>query len=203
MTGVQTCALPILLRVPYYDLGDDPQRNRIYWASAGTPYRAHTVWNTVYEAYYRQTQDPRVRYRVTNQTGDAAIDCCGRVPWYPQEKYTSSASPITLSSGREMRLIEAEKKLRDGDRAGAVALLNLLRAGVGLPPESAPDLEAAWTLLRRERAVELWLEGRQLGDVFRWERERAPGRHIQDLSGRDRCFPIGITELNTNPNLRG
>ena len=33
--------------------------NRIYFAGANQPYRAVTVWNTVYEQYYEDTSDPR------------------------------------------------------------------------------------------------------------------------------------------------
>lgn len=183
----------------YSDLEID-QYNRIYWAGANAPFRAATVWSTFYEEYYEQTGDPRVAWSFDpdTPTGDGSD-----IPFYRQEKYRSRTDPVRLSSGREMRLIEAEKLLRDGDWPGAVSILNGLRGGVGLPAESPGSAEAAWTMLRRERAVELWLEGRQLGDVFRWEQEGAPGTHVQDLTGRDRCFPIGITEVNTNPNIEG
>jgi hypothetical protein len=62
------------------------------------------------------------------------------------------------------------------------------------------DLEEAWTALKRERGIELWLEGRRLGDLRRWLAAGAPGE-AEDMSGRDTCFPIGTTELDTNPNV--
>src|SRR5213079_1022656 len=42
-----------------YFTTDQDQYNRIFWATANQPYRAHTVWNTVYDQYYTDTKDPR------------------------------------------------------------------------------------------------------------------------------------------------
>jgi hypothetical protein len=202
--------------MPYFNIGSDAQRNRIFYASgnsreSGSAYRAHTQWNTWYYDYWVATADPRVLITVTSLQGDAAIECCGKVPFWPEAKYTSSAAPIRLTSGREMRLIEAEAKLRTSDVTGAMTSINEVRGDAGTTTLTATDLTDAWRLLKRERAIELWLEGRRLGDLRRWKADNTPGAldplesvgAASHLSQQDLCFPISRSERETNPNLRG
>jgi hypothetical protein len=99
-----------------------------------------------------------------------------------------------------MKLIVAESRLRTGDWQGALSIVNALRADVGVAPWQADGIPAMWTVLARERGIELWLEGRRLGDLFRWKRDNLPGT-FDDMTGRDMCFPIGVTESDTNSNL--
>ena len=202
----------MVYNLPYFNIGDDNQRNRIAWAIGNTPYRAHTNWNTWYYDYKVATSDPRVPIRVTTLQGDAAIECCGRVPFYPEDKFSTSASPIRLSSGREMRLIEAEAKLRNNDVAGAVTSINLVRTNAAAtPPVTATTATEAWRLLKRERGIELWLESRRLGDLRRWKADNTPGAldplevpgAASHLAKQDLCFPISRSERQTNPNFRG
>jgi starch-binding outer membrane protein, SusD/RagB family len=199
--------------LPYFSVGSDAQRNRIEWASHSQPYRAHTQWNTWYATYYDETSDARVSYRKTNEVGDADIDCCGSVSWWPQTKYTQPDASITLSSGAEMRLIEAENALIDGDIATAMALINALRSAADVPPAAATTIGEAWTALQRERAIVLWLEGRRMWDRRRWAEADRPatfdplelpsadpkaGSHLRQ---QDLCFPIPKGERDTNPNI--
>jgi hypothetical protein len=190
-------------RLPYY-VNTVDQYNRIYWASANQPYRAHTVWGTFYENYRRTTRDPRVPYdsSLTIRFGDAAVTSLGgQVRWYFQTKYPDRASPINLVSGWEMRLIEAEALLASGDVNGAMTRLNARRLALSLPPWTAANATDAWTALKRERGIELWLEGRRLGDFRRWAAQNRPGQQ-EDMTNRSQCFPIPLSELETNPNLR-
>lgn len=202
--------------MPYFNIGSDAQRNRIFYASgnsreSGSAYRAHTQWNTWYYDYWVATSDPRVPITVTTLQGDAAIECCGKVPFWPEAKYNSSASPIRLTSGREMRLIEAEAQLRNSDLTGAMTSINAVRTHAGTTTLTATDLTDAWRLLKRERAIELWLEARRLGDLRRWKADNTPGAldplesvgAASHLSQQDLCFPISRSERETNPNLRG
>jgi hypothetical protein len=201
--------------LPYYSVGVDAQRNRIFWASgnsreSGSAYRAHTQWNTWHYDYWNATKDPRVNIQITTLQGDAAIDCCGRVPFYPEAKHTSSAAAIRLASGREMRLIEAEAKLRNNDFAGAITSINQARTQAGVASISAADITEAWRLLKRERGIELWLEGRRLGDLRRWKAANTPGAldplespgTASHLARQDQCFPVSKSERDTNPNFR-
>jgi hypothetical protein len=179
-----------------YSSTEQAQYNRIYWANANQPERGHSVVGTFFESYYTTTKDPRAAW----STNPAFPKGASGALWYFSTKYTSAASPINLVTGREMKLIIAEAKLRSGDWQGAVTDINALRATVGVPPWSATNIPEAWTALGKERAIELWLEGRRLGDLYRWKEDKVPGT-FDDMTGRDLCFPIGISELNSNPNL--
>ena len=188
-------------KMPYF-VTDLDQYNRIYWAGANQPYRAHTVWNTYYDAYRKASRDPRVPFdsSATQLQGDAAVGALGKVRWYFQTKYSAQTSAITLSSGWEMRLIEAESKLVGGDAAGALAILNARRTGLTLAPVTAANDTEAWVALKRERGIELWLEGRRLGDFRRWAALSRPGVS-DDMTGRDMCFATPRSEIETNPNF--
>lgn len=201
--------------MPYFNIGNDDQRNRIFWASgnsreSGSAYRAHTQWNTWYYDYRVASSDPRVPITVTTLQGDAAIECCGKVAFWPEAKHASSAAPIRLTSGREMRLIEAESKLRGSDLTGAMASINAARTQAGASTITATDITDGWRLLKRERGIELWLEARRLGDLRRWKAANTPGAldplesvgAASHLTQQDLCFPVGRSEKETNPNLR-
>ena len=189
-------------KMPYYILDAD-QYNRIYWSTANAPYRAHTVWNTYYETYYTQTKDPRVPWGSDpkNPVGDAAVGNLGKVPWYFELKYPAKDSPINLSTGWEMRLIEAEAKLSGGDMAGAMTLINGHRVALNLAPWAVSTTTEAWTALKRERGIELWLEARRLGDFRRWAANNTPGTS-DDMTGRDLCFATPRGEKESNPNFK-
>ena len=180
-----------------YTAVDLEQYNRIFWANGNQPYRAHSVVGTFFESYYESTNDPRVQWRRNPAIPNGTV---ATVPWLFQVKYDKRESPITLVSGREMRLIVAESLLRNGDWQAALAAINAIRAEVGVTPWTAANLDAAWVALKREREIEMWLEGRRLGDLHRWLADKTPGA-VEDMTGRDTCFPIGQNELDSNPNL--
>lgn len=203
--------------MPYFATEGNPTRNRIQFASQAEPYKAHTQKFTKYEDYGMSENnpegDPRIPFRVTDETGDAAVQCCGQVPWWPQTKYEDSGSDIPLSKGTEMRLIEAEAMLQAGDWQGAMGKINALRSAAGVEEAMAASAVEAWTALKRERGIVLWLEGRRLGDFFRWNRDNTPGalHALETASGsqlegshlvqQDLCFPIAEGEVDTNPNV--
>ncbi|HXF94831.1 MAG TPA: RagB/SusD family nutrient uptake outer membrane protein [Gemmatimonadales bacterium] len=211
-----------VFRLPFSDQ-DQNQYNYIYWARAATPYRAHTQWGTFHEGYYRTTRDARVAWDSTALLGDAAVaKFGGRVPFWPERKHNARNSPINLSSGWEMRLIEAERALVGGDPATAVNLMNQRRTNLALPTyDNTVSADSAWSLLKFERAVELWLEARRLGDLRRWIVNGVPGSYPDGLYrasiadtlhttplenmttpvARSLCFPIGQNERDTNPNF--
>jgi hypothetical protein len=201
------------------------QYNRLFWANANAPYRAHTVADTYIgpdatgeedlsfspidgSDYYATSGDSRVPYDANpeEEFGDT-----GNIIWYPQRKYDARSAPITLSSGDEMLLIRAEAQLRSGNWQQAMTLINDLRAEVpndntgetGVAERTANNETEAWGHLKRERMIELWLEGRRMGDRRRWITDDAvPNAHSnQDLPGRDYCWPISQTELESNENV--
>ena len=191
-------------RMPYFQNELD-QNNRIFWASANQPYRAHTVWNTPTENIRKGTRDARVPFdsSATILVGDAAVGNLGRVRWYFQTKHPSVTAPINLTTGWEMRLIEAEARLIANDAAGAVTIMNVRRTALSLPPVVANSVADGWTALRRERGIELWLEGRRLGDLRRWTALNRPGvlDPKEELPGRSLCFVTPLSEKETNPNF--
>ena len=214
-----------VFQVPYSSASPD-QYNYLYWARANQSFRAHTEWGTFYEDYYRRTRDPRVRWDTTTKSdtlGDAAVaKFGGRVPFWPEAKYTTTSAPVRLSSGWEMRLIAAEAALVSGDAATAVDSMNRRRANLSLPQyDRTVSLDSAWSLLKLERALELWLEARRLGDLRRWIANNTPGAYVDGtyrashpgtLSptpietmtapvARALCFPVGRNERETNPNV--
>jgi hypothetical protein len=198
-TGARTDAEGVPIDFEYgarYSDHELEQYNRIYWATAGQPNRSLSVWNTFYEEYYRESGDPRTAWRIDPDHPEGEPG----VPFYIQQKYTGRDSPIHLVSGREMRLIVAESRLVAGSFQSAVDAINEVRLLAGVEPRVVDSLEEAWSALKRERGIELWLEGRRLGDLSRWISQGVPGE-AEDMSGRDTCFPIGTTEIDTNPNI--
>lgn len=195
----------------YHDAEQD-QYNRIYFAGADQPYRGVTTWNTVYEGYYTATGDPRVPWVDTGQLGDASVGLVGgRVPFYRQLKHAERGADIRLSSGHEMRLIEAEKMLIDGNWQGAMDVVNARRTELGLDPWTPADAAEAWANFKRERGIELWLEGRRMADLARWKAAGTPGAlDALEQAGnpasylaadQSLCYQIPKNERESNPNI--
>ena len=206
---------------PYYSSGDWRLYNVFYYYSAPeAPSQVFTTWNTVYESYYTNTSDPRTPWvsDPDRQYGSGSLQGVS-IPWWRPTKYTGSESPIEMSSYGEMRLIEAEALLRSGtaqDITDAMAIINGLRSEAGVTAWPAPaSLDEAWGYLKRERGIELWLEGRRLADFRRWAAEGTPGAldplelglvprdgvTSPDLTNADLCMPIPNTEREQNDNL--
>ena len=179
--------------------------------SGSTGFRAHTVWRTFFENYYRTTGDPRVPWDslVSRRFGEFT-----NILWDFQQKYTAYGSAIRLASGREMRLVEAEVALRNSDITAAMILINGIRTTVNsrlngqpLQPWTASTLREAWDALKRERSIELWLEARTMGDLRRWIADGTyPAMFTigpeNDVANRIRlCMPITRGERQTNSNL--
>ena len=245
ITDAQAIASTYVYNITYFNVGEDAQRNRVFFSSgntreSGSAYRAHTQWSTWHLQYKYggdgrtltaamiaapATTDPRITAVIpSTATGDAAIECCGIVPFWPQAKHTSSAAPIRLTSGREMLLIRAEERLRASDLVNAMLHLNAARTAAGAPNIVAVDLTDGWRLLKRERGIELWLEARRMGDRRRWAAAgaAAPGAfdpyelpaatypgttsHLDPAvhnptAAATFCFPVSRSEKDTNPNI--
>ena len=99
--------------------------------------------------------------------GEIATD--NVTPHYSQWKYDSDLSTIPMYHSDHMRLIEAEGMVMSGDYSGATAVLNGLRAAVGLAPLDVPDSEdMMMEALLNERFAELFMEGYRSADLHRF-----------------------------------
>jgi len=182
----------------------DITTNMFARANQNSPWRSHSVHGTYFEDYYAETGDPRTPWGF-----DPAIPLGdGRpVPWLYELKYGARGegltAPVRLGSGAEARLIRAEARLRGGDWEGALSLVNELRSDAGVPLREASTSAEAWTALKLERFIVLWLEARTIWDHRRYAEEGTPGGLPSewDMTGRSLCFPIPDQERATNPNL--
>jgi hypothetical protein len=128
---------------------------------------------------FKTAADPRV----PTETSGFTFDNSG--PWTGQQIWTARDDPVTIASGIEARLIEAEAALRAGDATGFIAKLNEARAtNAALTPLADPGAGTAREdLLFSERAFWLFGTGHRLGDLRRLVRQY--GR------AQDAVFPTG------------
>jgi hypothetical protein len=76
-------------------------------------------------------------------------------------------------------------------------------------PASAGALEYpnayddGWSILDGERHLTLWLEGRRLWDLHRWDHPFLDGGTVvwQSDPQRDSCMPVPSGECRVNPNF--
>ena len=131
----------------------------------------------------------------------------GTTPNYQQMKYLDDGAEIPVVKGTEMRLIRAEAALQGTpDLAAFTTHVNAARAVYGIGAVAQPaDLAAAQALLDQERHLTLWLEGRRLFDLDRWDHAFLSGGSIvyPGEANRARCIPISDTECQTNNVIRG
>ena len=98
--------------------------------------------------------------------------------WLPL-KYTTYDDEWPLVNGEEMRLIQAEVALRNGQLGAMAGFINEVRAKYGLDPIETPTTAGAleypnaeddgWSILDREKLFTLWLQARRYADFRRWE----------------------------------
>ena len=162
-------------------------------ADAGGPTFMHDPWTGEY--------DHRIPVYF-----DGSIATDNITPHYSQWKYKVETDDIPMFTSNEMRLIEAEVMMRDGDNAGAMAILNSLRAKVGLSPLPMPtnDTEMRDYLLS-ERFAEMYMTGMRAVDLYRFGITKEIFAAMNDperpASGRPTKFSMTDTEALNNPNI--
>jgi hypothetical protein len=153
----------------------------------------YTVWGTYMEDH---PDDPRAPWVIAlNADGTVANGANGQTPHYQQKKYTNNNDDVALSKGTEMLMIRAEAALRSNDVAGAYTHMNAARAFYGMDPLTPSG--DGWEDLKFERGATLWLEGRRMGDLRRWNAEGKDSF----FDSRDKCLPIAEAERLSNPNI--
>ena len=152
-------------------------------------------------------RDPRVPIR--HDPGVVGVD--GITPFYSQWKYQGLNSRIEVIGGREMRLIEAEVAWRNGDYPGAMAILNALRADVGLTAVANPGTQdGVFNVLLHERFAENFMEAHRTNDLYRFNLTAAfvargdfdsPTAGGKSSPNRATKFPLSQLEAINNPEI--
>lgn len=206
-----------------FDALEQAYYNGIYWSNAQKPYLSWSLENTWQKEEYDRSGDPRLEwfedpafpYAVGSLSG------YGQVPWSNQKKYADQGDDQRLVSGWEMRLVEAEAILaQSGSHLNALELINRVRrrnvsntTSAALPDYTSASATETWRWLKQERGIELWLEGRRLGDERRWAALSTPGALYQPsvawetltplftANPRSYCLDIPDSERDSNPNV--
>lgn len=150
----------------------------------------------------------------------------GETIHYRQDKYPEKGSDIPLVKGTDMRLYEAENALLNGDLGTFTSKINEVRTFHGLAAIATvtsagsitggtfgkdggagganPTSMTGWDVLDRERHLTLWLEGRRLWDLNRWDHPHLNGGGIlysATVTRRASCMPISDQECQVNDNV--
>jgi len=170
------------------------RRNNLFQDNHVT--RALSAQAKDYQLTVDGVSDPRVQLVFRAGAGAA-----GRTDLYLIQKYSSASAPIPVASWREAQLMIAEAS---GGQA-AVEIINALRATHGLPLFASQDPSEIREVLIEERRRELYLEGKQLGDMLRlnlpFPTGLTPGGETIDDS-TPTCLPTMAAERLGNPNAR-
>lgn len=182
------------------------------------------VWGTPFQEWGQKLDDtdgsvvedgdPRVQWTIRP---DEEVGGDGTRPFKPILKYESEADNVTVVKGTEMRLLEAEYELLQGNYDEVVAKIDEIRAHHGLDEveEDINNTNDAWELLMKESGIELWLEGRRLPNFRRWIEisthpdvipfevvridDENPQNVIEDVDGF--FLRVSREEKESNPNL--
>ena len=112
---------------------------------------------------WTEEEDPRIPAHFQGGTLEDS-----EVPHYQPLKYASAEDKVPIVHYDMAQLIIAEARAVGGDYAGATAVLNGLRAAVGLSPRETPaSADEMEELILWERFAELHLEGQRLLDLHR------------------------------------
>ena len=191
--------------------------------SATTPYQQNGYWNYMFNSdgllvsekegtnglNFATADDPRVP--ISGDGSPSRFDAT--TPRWYYAALTGFASPSTVASGAEARLIEAEVQLRNSDAAGFLQTINDLRAFQNLTPVADPGTpETRVDLLFHERAFSLFATSHRLGDMRRLVRQYGrdaetvfpTGNYHKDglKFGTDVNFLVPAPERN-NPKFTG
>lgn len=113
---------------------------------------------------------------------------------------------LTLASARETRLILAEAALAGGNMTEAVAQINAVRALDGKPAydPAAAGAPTVLAMLKHERRVSLFFQGRRLLDMYRFG-DRSPTwlSTGEAVTAPGTLLPIADIERNSNCFING
>jgi hypothetical protein len=189
-----------------------------------TPYTKCGEWNDLATAYPGNISSGVTTTGACSGQGSGAHQGAdGTHAHYRPDKYADRGGDIPRASGAEMRLIEAEAFMNAGNFPAFNAKITELRAFYGLgphihqatalgalefphidPTNAADTRWDAMSVLDQERYATLWITGRRLYDLDRWNHPFLNGNWIVGsaaLASRAACMPIPRVECQLNPNL--
>jgi hypothetical protein len=114
-----------------------------------------------------------------------------------------------MTPGASMRVasyVEAQYIIAEAHQGDAVTLafVNQQRAANGLPPSTATTPDAVLADLRDQRRREFYLDGHRLGDLRRYITQYHADYFPTGTNyGTATCFPLPLSETNSNPNANG
>lgn len=116
-----------------------------------------------------------------------------------------SSVDLVMMRLAEIYLMRAEAKLRNGDAAGALADVNIVRASRTARPEQIPPALTAIDLdvMFRERGFELYWEGFRRGDQIRFGKYEDTWTEKTDTDVRHRLFPIPQSAIDGASSIPG
>ena len=150
----------------------------------------------------------------TGQGSGAHQGADGLTAHYRQDKYNAAGSDVPVVTGTEMRLIEAEAALMQNDLATFTEKVNEVRSFYGASPIDQPSSvgsmeypnaqDDALSILDRERYLTLWIEGRRMWDLYRWNHPFLDGGTLigPGVTPRVSCMPIPEIECTLNPEIQ-
>ncbi len=176
---------------------------------------------------YISVADPRTP--IYRPSGNGGLGFDGNTPQMDQLRYFDEKASVTVATGLEARLIQAEAAFQAGDVVGMYNILDTLRAhppayilaGVPASPSTPPTPVAPMAALPgtgnpvndlfAERARWLWLTAHRLSDLRRLIRQYGrstesvfpTGNYFKQglVYATDVNFPVPIDEQN-NPNFQ-
>lgn len=116
-----------------------------------------------------------------------------------------SSVDLVLMRLAEMYLMRAEAKFRNGDTAGALADLNIVRSSRTARPDQTPEALSIIDLdvLLRERGFELYWEGFRRSDQIRFGTYENSWTEKTDTDPNKRLFPIPQSAVDAASGIAG
>ena len=123
--------------------------------------------------------------------------------------YTAPQEYVTMCRLGEQYLIRAEARAEEGNTAGAITDLNVIRARASLPPTTAVSQIDVLSAIARERRVELFCEmGNRFFDLRRTGTLNALMMNVAPLKGglwnsdgHQAWWPIPLTDVENDTHL--
>jgi hypothetical protein len=178
----------------------DPRRRNLVFVQ--TQLSGFSSVEGVIQSLYTATNDPRIAFTSTGKIGSD-----GKTLIVFPNKDAAATTTQTLAKYSEAQLIIAENFANTGNFAGAVTIINTLRAANAQDAFNPATLNKATVVAEivEQRRREFFLEGHRLGDIRRLGLGILPAPGTPYVNGgaydAQSCFPLPDVERINNPNI--